>query len=342
MYNSSMKRTRVLFVLKDRNLSYGIAYGLSNSCQFVANALEKCGIVTKIVSVVDGNAIDKEVHFYKPTHVIIEALYATPHKMRELLQKYPKIQWTVRIHSKTPFIANEGIAIDWIRDYFQIAKRYKNFSISANNIDIMSHFKLDFDLKMDYLPNIYCPDDYRKSFRNYDGRNTLKIGVFGSIRPLKNQLMQCVAGIALANQIGMNLECHINSSRMEQGGGPILKNMRNLFKNTRHTLVEHDWMKHEDFIKLVREMDIVTQISFSESFCIVAADAVWNGIPVVGSDEIDWLHRKSHAKTTDIRDILYRMKLALTSPFLTTVNKKRLDKYNRMALNSWLKWLKQY
>jgi len=46
-------------------------------------------------------------------------------------------------------------------------------------------------------------------------------------------------------------------------------------------------MDHSDFISIVKSMDIGMQVSLSESFNIVAADFVSNGIPLVGSPDIE-------------------------------------------------------
>jgi len=46
-------------------------------------------------------------------------------------------------------------------------------------------------------------------------------------------------------------------------------------------------MEHNDFIRVVKSMDIGMQVSLSESFNIVAADFVSNGVPLVGSPDIE-------------------------------------------------------
>src|SRR4051812_17688645 len=110
---------RVLFLGKKRNTSYGISFGLRNSAEFVANALMKYGVAEEAVAmmVVDGNSIDKEVYNFEPDVVVIEAIWVTPEKIEELCLRYPKVKWTIRIHSKTPFLANEGMAFKWINGY---------------------------------------------------------------------------------------------------------------------------------------------------------------------------------------------------------------------------------
>ena len=105
------QKERVLFICKIRSNFYGPSFGLINSCRFIANALEANGVEAKVVPVVDNSDIDREVHKFKPTHVFIEALWVVPSKFEELIPLHPKKKWFVRIHSKVPFLANEGMAM---------------------------------------------------------------------------------------------------------------------------------------------------------------------------------------------------------------------------------------
>jgi hypothetical protein len=134
-------KKRILFICKDRNTSYTPSFGLLNSCKFICNALEKHYIECKVVAVVDNNAIDKEVTSFQPTHVFIEALWVVPSKFNVLCALHPNVKWYVRIHSKVPFLANEGMAMGWIRDYAEISHKFKNLHNSANNMEVIDAFK---------------------------------------------------------------------------------------------------------------------------------------------------------------------------------------------------------
>lgn len=65
---------KVLFICKKKIDSYGESYGLLNSARFASEFLNMEGIDSTVVSVVDGNGIDRVVHMFQPTHVIIEAI----------------------------------------------------------------------------------------------------------------------------------------------------------------------------------------------------------------------------------------------------------------------------
>lgn len=331
-------KTRILFICKERNAAYTPSFGLINSCKFIANALKDYGIESKVVGVVDNNCIDKEVHSFKPTHVFVEALWVVPEKFNVLCKLYPKVKWYVRVHSKIPFIANEGVAIEWMRGYAEVAKKHKNLQNSANSVDIVDAFKHAFDIEVAYHPNIYSPPDYKHS----DGPNTkddvIDIGCFGAIRPMKNQLIQALAAVSFGNEIGKKIRFHMNGNRVEMKGESTFKNIQNVFKGTKHELVAHDWSEHHDFIKLVRKMDVGMQVSMSETFNIVAADFVWNNIPVVGSNEISWLSSLYQASITDIHDMIFKLKVAYYGKKvqLQKINKWNLDYYNEDAIKTWI------
>jgi hypothetical protein len=136
----------------------------------------------------------------------------------------------------------------------------------------------------------------------------LHVGCFGAIRPLKNHLHQAIAAIIAADILGLKLKFFINGNRVEGKAEPILKSMQQLFlRHPYHELVELGWMEHNEFTKVVHKMDIVTQVSNSETFNIVAADAVANNVPVLVSDEIPWLDSEYFADPNCVHDIARKL-----------------------------------
>ncbi len=278
---------RILFICKHRS-SYGISYGLINSARFVADALNKLnGVVAKVVDVIDNNHIDREVHKFKPTHVIIEALWVIPNKFPELLKIHTTINWYVRIHSKPAFIANEGIAMEWLAAYSDIQDQFSNFRVMANDAEFSKILASTFSYGVDYTPNIYQKVCRKRKHERQE--KVTHIGCFGAIRPMKNHLAQALAAIQYADDTMTTVYFHINSDRIEQKGNEVLKNLRALFDRTaRSILVEHQWMSHATFLELVGEMDIAMQASLSETFNIVAADCVSLGVPIIVCPDIYW------------------------------------------------------
>jgi glycosyltransferase involved in cell wall biosynthesis len=124
-----------------------------------------------------------------------------------------------------------------------------------------------------------------------DGVPTLNVGCFGAIRGLKNHMRAACAAARYAHERGIRLRFHVNAERIEGGyiAANVLKNMRALLGES---LVEHGWATHDDFVnRICRLCDVVLVPSHSETFNIVAADAVIAGVPVIGTNEIPWLVR---------------------------------------------------
>ncbi len=310
---------RILFILKHRDAPwshdhyYGhLSSGLWNSVCFLIQLLELLGIVCRMVEVIDNNGIDAQVKAFKPTHVIIEAFWVVASKFDVLKKLHPHVTWMVRDHSETPFLANEGSAFGMVAGYLQ--RGVELIVNSPRALTDMEAFaqSIGHGGLVSYGPNYYPvhePPNWQH-LKPHPGRadDTVKVGCFGAIRPLKNHMVQAVAAIRFAAQLGKKLEFHINGTRVEGGGNPILNNLRAMFAATqRAKLVEHDWLAHPAFLLLLRTMDMVLQVSFSETFNIVSADAVSQSCPVVASKEVVWLQAYAIAEASSSDSILTRM-----------------------------------
>lgn len=328
---------KVLFICK-KNYNYGFvshtrrSSGLFNSTKFVADALNNHGIEADVVEVVDNNCIDREVTLYKPTDVVIEALWVVPEKFRILKKLHPHVKWHVHIHSNIPFIANEGSAMEWILEYLK------------HGVKVIANCKKAYDglyslIGSDnllYLPNVY-PSKFTAP--KWKHRDHIHVACFGAIRPMKNQLIQAIAAIEFAKDMGKPLHFHINGTRVENsGGGSVLKNLKALFEKTPNVkLVEHNWHEHDQFIETLKHMDIGLQVSLSETFNIVTADMVSAGLPVVTSDMIDWVSNDCHADTSDVLDIKAVMNDMWHNGIMVRLNQLYLAFNSKKATRLWVK-----
>ena len=350
---------KILFILKER-FDYGsdtttgqvnFATGLLNSTQYVVDMLNKNGVEAKLVVVKDNNSIDKEVTAYRPTDVIIEALWVVPAKFKQLSTIHPSVKWYVHLHSDLPFLANEGVAMEWIAAYI------KNPSVMVivnskrlfRELRFILRFKQDVDDdttddNLVYLPNYYPTTVLPKKDYAFSS-DELNIACFGAIRPMKNQLIQAIAAVMFAEKVKKKVVFHINSSRVEQKGESVLKNIQNFFESVKdrgHILVEHSWYTREEFVALCGTMDIGMQCSFSETFNIVCADLVSQGVPTIGTTEIQWLSNIYTANpndTSDITEVLY--KTFRVGKRNVEANFKGLVKHSEKAENIWVSYFKK-
>jgi hypothetical protein len=334
---------KVLFLLKERN-SYGGTYsvresGLLNSARMTMEAIvREFGVEAQLKVCIDANSIDRELHLFKPNFAIIEAIWVTPTKIKELVKLHPKVHFIIRIHSEIPFLANEGNSVEWCKEYSAIPHVYVAFNSNKTQEDFQAVAGCSFF----FLPNIY-EDVNKDPYRLFEYRRkiprTVSIGCFGAIRPMKNQLQQAFSAIIFANKYDSVLFFHINSPRVEQEGHGVLKNIRSLFRDTRHVLVEHPWLDRADFLQLVDTMDAGMQVSLNESFNIVTADFIKVGVPIIVSPSIGWMPDVVKVSTEDSSSIVRGLELAFKYPkSLVRTSRKYLHAYNGAALDTWKKF----
>lgn len=326
-----------LFLCKDRSSpDYKEGkYGLWNSASFVVDYLNKIGSKSLLLSIIDGNAIDREIHKYKPKNVILEAIWVTPEKLRELSKLHPSVKFIVRIHSKAPFLANEGIALKWCNEFINI----DNVVLTGNNKDFVEHMNI-CGYPTTYLPNIYVDERFGLG-RNKIVSNDIHIGCFGSVRPMKNQLIQAMAAIAFGELRGYSVHFHMNGTRAEQNGGNVLKNIIALFENQKsHQLHLLEWRDHQSFIEKVKMMHIGMQVSYTESFNIVTADFVRSNIPIVTSKEVEFNTSFLHADPNNVHSIVSALDFANTFNLFTNyLSNLKLDRHNILAKQIWENFL---
>jgi hypothetical protein len=346
---------KVLFILKRRedynsilHSHVGLSTGLFNSASFVNDMLVDSSIESNLEIAIDNNCIDRLVTKHKPSHCIIEALWVVPSKFAILQKLHPDVTWIIRLHSEMPFMAGEGNAMDWLGDY----SRFKNILIGVNAPRMLRETRLYLqhlnqwdhtttEQRVIYLPNYY-PQDYKPVKKIDKKKDTIDIACFGAIRPLKNHLLQAFGAMDFAERIGKQLRFHVNAGRIEMQGGPALNNLKGFFQQIAdhgHEMVNHQWRPREEFLELCAKMDIGLQVSFSETFNIVGADLISQGIPLVGSNEIPWAVPIYCANPTDSEDIAKQLRKTYNNTWLNVKsNQWALTCYTNKTQRIWAKY----
>lgn len=334
----------ILFILRKSGAFGPYAYhssGLRNSATFINDMLVSAGVSSRVAEVNDANDIDREVFNFNPSIVILEAIWCPPSKLGELagLRRHKGRRWVVRNHSELPFLSLEGIAMKWLLEYPMIPA----VSVACNSNEARYDLDLIFASRMqpisaEYLPNFYPVDPMPSPKAGH--RSMLNIGCFGALRPLKNQLMQAAAASVYAASRSATLAYHINSTRIENDASPVLKSIRAIFSYRKdQMLVEHPWMERPKFLALCREMDLGLQVSFSETFNIVSADLVSQGVPVVVSSEVPWVPIRFQARPTSIDSIIRAMGVALRNT-AAAYQLEGLLHYSARSAQVWLEFIR--
>jgi hypothetical protein len=322
--------------------------GLYNSAKFMNDMLVENGIESRLEVVADYNKIDRQCWLYRPTHCIIEAIWVVPQKFAQLQKLHPNVKWIIRVHSEMPFMAGEGMSMDWIADY----SGFKNIILAINAPRMLGELRTylqtrnkwtdeETEKRVIYLPNFY-PQEYKTKKFNRN-KDTIDISCFGAIRPLKNHLLQAIAAVEFANEIGKKLRFHVNAGRIEMQGGPVIKNLVNVFQqlyNSGHEMINHQWTPREQFLELCASMDIGLQVSFSETFNIVGADLISQGVPLIGTaEEIPWAVQGFCADPTNSKNIVKKLHNTYNWPQLNVrANQWSLTNYTNKTAKIWTKY----
>ena len=342
--------SRILFVLKRREDYDPIKHsqiskqcGLFNSIDYVHNMLLSQGYDSQLSICIDNNCINGYVYKFKPTHVIIEALWVVPDKIRLLQSMYPSIKWIVRLHSAIPFLSIESSqSMKWIAEYSKI----DNTFVAVNDPRLMTELSvyvsnLDSDYKdrIIYLPNYYPQTNIKKFKNSISEKDTIDISCFGAIRPFKNNMTQALASIEFCKRKKKKLRFHINSERNELNGATVYQNLIQLFSyldTNQYSLVCHPWASRDEFLEICSTIDIGMQVSFTETFNIVGADIITNGVSLIGSSEIPWLNERYCASPQDVEDIIDKLILTYDDLEKNVIdNQKSLSQYLEKTVNVW-------
>lgn len=333
---------RILFICK-KNETYGFvtlhrrSSGLFNSTRFIVEGLAARGVHAHIVEVQDNNYIDREVSAFKPDLVVLEALWVVPSKFDVLKRLHPRVKWYLHLHSHMPFLALEGIAMRWIEQYQE-----EGVGVITNSTESWEALRAAFP-EVKYLPNVYI--SHPRSPKFMWGKPAIDIGCFGAMRPLKNHLLQALSAIQFANEKKRRLNFHINGSRVETGGAPVLKNLVQLFEDQEkihgHKLIQHDWNEPEDFLNILQGMDIGMQVSLTETFNVVTADYVTAGIPIVVSKEVKWASSWNKALDNSLPDIVDKMHRVWRNKLLVRWNQRLLLWHSKTAQELWYRFVKK-
>lgn len=341
---------RLLFILKQKQ-GEGLWVdkssrkpGLHNSINSLVYGLRSAGIDATLVDVADRNGIDAVVREHKPDVVVIEAYWVTPGKFQLLKLIHPNVHWIVRNHSEIPFLAEEASAGMWNCEYLKMGVEVSSVSTRTVNdlMNLQMNLNVDSSL-VSYLPNVYWGDGGIPNPVKEMPTDEIHIGCFGALRPMKNHFQQAMAAIGYAASTGRKLFFHINGTRVESHGASPLKNLRGTFARLYNAeLVEHPWMEKDQFYKLLQErIDVLLQCSLTESFNIVAADAVLCGVPVISSGEVRWLSDVFHCDPTDSTSIVNHLSLLFSADRkhlenYCDVQYSNLMNYNERAIQVWL------
>ncbi len=116
--------------------------------------------------------------------------------------------------------------------------------------------------------------------------------------------------------------------------------VRNLFAGLPWArLHEASWLPWPEFRRIVGSMDLTLQPSFTETFNIVTADSVAEGVPAVVSHAVEWVPESWKADPDEIHEIARIGAALLSNPASAEEGLRALERYVDNAIGLWKSYL---
>lgn len=289
------------------------------------------------------NAIDKynESHEKPLTHVCISAPWLTAWDLKALLEHFPTTQFVILSHSNVGFLQADPGGVDLLRHYLKLAETHPNLRVGGNSFRFVEWLRAAYAEDAEHtilLPNLY-PLDRICVKPAWDGFSPIKIGAFGAVRPEKNFMTAAAAAVLIHRHFGVPVEFHMSSGGEGDQGrtAPAIEQMVKDLPG--FTLVRHNWAFWDNFIHLVAEMDLLIQVSYTESFNMVTADGIGVGVPSVVSPAIYWCPDSWKADPDDATEVGHVGIKLLTHHHERRKGYIALQEHNRKSLAYWLDFL---
>jgi hypothetical protein len=217
-----------------------------------------------------------------------------------------------------------------------------NFRVSANSEKMARWVRDAYGNPCITLPNLYFIDDSERTSRRFRDNvgSPLRIGIFGACRPQKNFVSAVGAAIEISYQLNVQTEVWISTGRTEGGGQTILKAAMELCNGVPLVTVQQaGWQTWPEFRRLVGSMGLLLQPSYTESFNMVTADGIAEGVPSVVSDAIDWVPKYWQAESDDVFDIARVGRHLLMDSFARIEGMRSLLRHNEAGVYEWRDFL---
>jgi glycosyltransferase involved in cell wall biosynthesis len=293
------------------------------------------------------NALDKynETHEKPLTHVVISAPWLTRHELKCIIRHYPTIQFVILSHSNVGFLQADPGGVELLRSYLSLAEDHENLKVGGNSARFVEWLRRAYRREADQtvlLPNLYPLDPKLTMKAPWDSYSPIKIGAFGAVRPEKNFMTAAAAAILIHSILNVPVEFHMSEGGEGDQGrtSPAIEQMVAGIPGI--TLVRHEWMFWDRFIELISEMDLLIQVSYTESFNMVTADGISVGVPSVVSPVIYWAPNAWKADPDDVVEVAEIGLSLLTNSFIRSQGIDALRKHNKRSLKDWLRFLDVY
>jgi hypothetical protein len=285
----------------NRNISH---IGLGVAAINTAKVLRREGIEAHVWPILNSADLRERLRQTPSKHVIVSAPWIPSAELQAMAIEFPGTEFAVNCHSNVGFLQADRNGVQLVRELMELELGTHNIHLAGNCRRFCDWIQTAFASPCMYLPNLYYTDEHaHRPHRPFAGGD-LRIGIFGATRPLKNLMSAAAAAIEIARELRAPLELWMSGGRAEGGGETVLASVREMLTGLPNVkLVLNGWQSWPKFRQVVSHMHLLLQPSYTESFNMVTADGVAEGVPSVVSSAIDWAPAYWQADVDDARDI---------------------------------------
>jgi hypothetical protein len=318
-----------------RNISH---IGLGVSALNTSKVLARQGVESEVWPVVQASDLAVRLRQWPASHVVIAAPWIPTPDLQAMIAAFPATRFAVNCHSNVGFLQADTNGVKLMREGMEMEMGSSRFHVAGNSIKFCRWVNAAYSAPCTWLPNLYYLDGAPLPAPSFSG-GTLRIGAFGAIRPIKNFMSAAGAALTIARGLKAKLELWVSAGRIE-GGDTVLQAVRALLDGLPGVnLVHSGWQSWPKFRQVASHMHLMLQPSYTESFNMVTADGVAEGVPSVVSEAIDWAPEHWKAKSDDVLDIARVGRGLLSDPRAAIDGYAALSAHNLQGTAAWLKFL---
>jgi hypothetical protein len=278
---------------------------------------------------------------HKPiTHVIVSApSWVQPQDFKAFCFLYPDIEFVQLNHSGCAYLSIDKFGIRNIRECIDLELSVHNMRVAGNNPRFTRWTSSTFGCETLLLPNLYDVQSFVNPYPRRPLGSKILIGSFGAARPWKNQLTAAEAAVQLARRLGVRLEFYVNSKRPD-GGERMIESRNELFHNLAGcNLIEVPWQPRPCFRDTVANMHILFQPSFDETFNVVTADGIAEGVASVAAPSIEWAPQDWWCEPSDPGSMVKVAMSLLTDQQAVEDGRRHLKDFVSNGIRKWMDFL---
>ena len=347
---------RLVLVYKNFGAMKGISHiGLGVAARNTAATLRKNGFRVEIwpISAVPGktesqvlvekiNSTQKQAVLtgeHPVSHIVISAPWLPTKTLQELSMTFTEIVFSVSCHSNVSFLQVDPSGMKLLRDTYELSLSNFNFKAAGNCLKYTNWVERSYNINCSFLPNLYDLSVVNSHCRKATQQSgAVRIGCFCATRQLKNISAAVAAAIGISNSLNKDVEIWVSAGR--DTNNAITSTIDSMVGGLpRVELIRNNWQSWPAFRTTIASMDLLLQPSFTETFNIVTADGIAEGVASVTSPTIDWVPPEWHAEPDDVNDIIAKGVGLLNDNYAPKRGLEFLTRYVQDGIMQWSNFL---